>query len=202
MGEDKESVSLKQVTCRNKIRCARARVFVCDISTLITFQSGELAVGQLSRIVGNVEWDMLFGALGCYHPPSLASLSSTISIPALCHLICKELFFLNNLTFPVEKQCCFHICTGKRYNAVSLSEEIILPNKQLSHYSLPVASWGGTVCPVLFSCIVFLVLYLVVYLPWCSWTICASSMWPYWYCMFLYQCTVCFTEMKVNGPNK
>lgn len=54
MGGDKESVSLKQVTCGNKIRRACARVFVCDISSLITFQSGDLAVGRLTRVAGDV----------------------------------------------------------------------------------------------------------------------------------------------------
>lgn len=54
MGGDKESVSLKQVTCGNKIRCTCARVFVRDISSLITFQSGELAVGRLTRVVVDV----------------------------------------------------------------------------------------------------------------------------------------------------
>lgn len=53
MGGDKESVSLKQVTCGNKIRGARARVFVCDISSLITFQSGDLAVGRLTPVAGD-----------------------------------------------------------------------------------------------------------------------------------------------------
>lgn len=108
MGGDKESVSLKQVTCGNKIRCTCACVFVCDISSLITFQSGELVVGRLTRVMGVVGWDMLFGALHRYRFPSIAFLSSTISIPVLCHLICEVLFF-KQLHFSPENQCSFHI---------------------------------------------------------------------------------------------
>lgn len=48
MGGDKDSVSLKQVTCGNMIRGTCARVFAFDISSLITFQSGKLAVGRLT----------------------------------------------------------------------------------------------------------------------------------------------------------
>lgn len=54
MGGDKESVSLKQVTYGNKIRGICARVFVCDISSLITFQSGDLAVGRLAGVAVDV----------------------------------------------------------------------------------------------------------------------------------------------------
>lgn len=96
MGGDKESVSLNQVTCGNKIRGTCARVFACDISSLITFQSRDLAVGRLTRIVGDAGWDMLSGAFPCYQP-SIANLSLKKK---------KNTHFINNFNSSLSSFIC------------------------------------------------------------------------------------------------